>query len=262
MKKKLLVLAISSLFFSPVMAQPTVTTKAPQKELVKESLPKESQAKEVGVIRGLITAEKEAILSSPMSGRLKNFELKPGQRVGVGKVVLSFDCEEQEAKRDIAKAELESAMDSQQAKMKMQGLSQASELEVKIAASAVEKAQANNNMFNVYLKNCNLVAPFSGKISKINVKPYQGVQFGQPLVELISDTSLKIKANVPAKLITNVKVGNQLSIDVDETSKSYPATISAVNSKIDPVSQTFEIEAKIPKSEDLISGMSGNVNFK
>ncbi len=244
MNKKLLALTLMSCFTLPVMAQ--------QKDITRDT----------GVIRGLIAAENEALISSPMSGRLRSLNLKPGQQINAGQVVMRFDCEEHEAKSDMAKAELESAVDNQQAKMKMQGLSQASELEVKIAASAVEKAQANNNMFNVYLKNCRVIAPFSGKVSKINVKSYQGVQFGQPLFELISDKSLKVKANIPGKMITTVKMDQEISIHVDETGKSYAANVSAINSKIDPVSQTFEIEAKIKKVDDLVSGMSGNVTIK
>ncbi len=244
MSKNILSLSLIALFASPVMAQ--------QKEVQKDT----------NVIRGMVVSENEALLSSPMSGRLTSVNLKPGQKISKGQVVLRFDCEEQEAKSQMAQAEVDSAIDTHHAKMKMQGLSQAGELEVKLASAAVARAQANNSMHAVYLKNCKVYAPFTGRISKINVKSYQGVQLGQPLVELISDKSLKVKVNVPAKMFTTVKMQQELSINIDETGKSYTANVSAINSKIDPVSQTFELEAKINNSDDLISGMSGNIKFK
>ncbi len=213
-------------------------------------------------IRGLIVADREALLSSPMAGRLGSFYIKPGQKFYRGQTILRFECGEQYAKSAMAEAELDSAEETQQAKMRMQGLAQASELEVKLASANVARAQANLHLQHIGTKNCTLVAPFNGKVSKINAKPYQGVQIGQPLIEFISDKNLNVKVNAPAKMATKLKVGDTISIQVDETEKSYKAKIIAINAKIDAVSQTFELEAKITDDAGaLVAGMSGNVSF-
>lgn len=223
----------------------------------------QAQPKTDNAIRGLVVSDSEALLSSPMAGRLSHFYIKPGQKFDKGQTILRFECDENQAKHSMAQAELDSAVESQQAKMRMQGLSQASELEVKLASANVSRAEANVQLQSVSARNCSLRAPFNGKVSKINAKPYQGVQIGQPLVEFISDKNLNVKVNAPAKLATKLKVGDTLTIQVDETDKSYKAQIIAMNAKIDAVSQTFELEAKIKDtSNELLAGMSGNVSFE
>lgn len=218
--------------------------------------------KEDQMIRGLIIANSDALLSSPMAGRLSGFNLKPGQRFAKGQVILNFECDEHQARSSMAQAELDVSLETQQAKMRMQGLSQASELEVKMAAANVAKAEAGLKVNTVITNNCKLRAPFDGKVSKINVKPYQGVQMGQPLVEFLSDRNLNVKINAPAKLVNKLKMGDVVNIKVDETEKTYQANIVAMNAKIDAVSQTFEIEARVKAPIDgLLPGMSGNITF-
>ena len=51
-------------------------------------------------------------------------------------------------------------------------------------------------------------------------------------------------------------------VAIDETGTAYEARVLAMNSRIDPVSQTIEIEASIVKHHpELLAGMSGTAHF-
>ena len=51
-------------------------------------------------------------------------------------------------------------------------------------------------------------------------------------------------------------------VAIDETRKTYPAKVSAINARVDAVAQTVELEARIDgKPPELLAGMSGIARF-
>lgn len=213
-------------------------------------------------IRVLLLPEKETTISSTIGARLVSFNGTLGQRFRAGDLLVAFDCEEALARVDMSKAELSGAIDQHEAKVKMQGLDQASDIEVALAASASNKAKAQLNLNKAQVSQCKIYAPWAGRVAKANVKNHMSVTPGQPLMELVKDGSLKLKLNLPSKLLAQVKSGSKFTIVIDETGLRYAASVSAVNSRVDPVSQTVEVEAKLLKSySELLAGMSGVADF-
>jgi multidrug efflux pump subunit AcrA (membrane-fusion protein) len=81
---------------------------------------------------------------------------------------------------------------------------------------------------------------------------------GLPMLDIVKRGLLRLKLNIPSRLINKVKAGMEFEVTIDETGKTYQARIAAVNSRVDPVSQTIELEAVITKNyEALLPGMSG-----
>jgi multidrug efflux pump subunit AcrA (membrane-fusion protein) len=63
-------------------------------------------------------------------------------------------------------------------------------------------------------------------------------------------------------MIGRVGKGTALNVTIDETGKTYEARVVAVNSRVDTVSQTVEVEAAVARSyPDLLPGMSGVVDL-
>ncbi len=213
-------------------------------------------------IRVLLAPETETTLVSPFAGRVRSVGLSLGQSFGRGKVLVAFDCDEQSARLQMAEAEWASARESHDAKLRLQGLQQAGEVEVSLAASAAERGKAQVALYRAQMAQCAVVAPFSGRAVKIAVKPYQGVTQGQPLLEIVSDGPLKVRLNAPAKWVAWLKRGTAFEVQIDETGKTYKARVTALNGRIDAVSQSIELEAMIDqKAPDLLAGMSGVANF-
>jgi RND family efflux transporter MFP subunit len=162
----------------------------------------------------------------------------------------------------MAEAEMASARETHEAKLRLQGLQQAGEVEVSLAAATAERARAQVALYRAQLGQCSITAPFSGRAVKIAVKSHQGVTQGQPLLEIVSDGALKLRLNVPAKWVTWLKNGTPFEVRIDETGKTYKARVTALNGRIDAVSQSIELEASIDeKSPDLLPGMSGVAHF-
>jgi hypothetical protein len=64
--------------------------------------------------------------------------------------------------------------------------------------------------------------------------------------------------NVPSRLLNQLKVDSKIEVKIDETGKTYQATVVAINSRVDSVSQTVEIEGLMSQDfPELLAGMSG-----
>lgn len=224
----------------------------------------QAQAPRVGAptdpnaIRVLLSAELETTLASQMVGRISALNASLGGAVAKGRVIVAFDCSEANAKLQMAEAEYAMARETLETKSNLRKLEAAGDMEVTLAAATAERAKAAILVSRAQISQCTVLAPFSGRVVKLHVKPFQGVTMGSPLVEMVSDGPLKLRLNVPSKLLRNLRVGSAFEVDIEETGKTYPAKVTAVNARVDAVSQTLELEARIdgyPKG--LLAGMTG-----
>ena len=146
--------------------------------------------------------------------------------------------------------------------LRMQGLEQASDVEVSLAASAVAKAKAQIDLYQFQISQCSIRAPWSGSTAKLHVRSHMTVSAGQPLLDLVRSGLLLLKLNVPSNWMSTLKMGHEFEVTIDETGNTYAARVHRINSRVDPVSQTIELEATMLKSHaDLLPGMSGVAKF-
>ena len=214
-------------------------------------------------IRVVLTSDMETTLVAPAAGRVISVISGVGTVVPRGKTVVAFDCSEHQAKLQMAKAEYAGAKETLDVKTSLRKLDAAGDSEVAVAKASVERAQAAIDFAAVQVGQCTVSAPFSGRVVKTYVKNYQGVNAGSPLVELVSNDALKLRLNVPSKMLRTLKVGTPFEVDIEETGKTYTAKVSAINARVDAVAQTVELEARFATaSPALLAGMTGVARFK
>jgi RND family efflux transporter MFP subunit len=212
--------------------------------------------------RVLLTPDTETVLLAQMPGRITTLNGTLGSAVRKGQVLVAFDCNEIVARLKMAQAELASAQETYDSKVRLKGLEAAGDIEVSLAQANVAKAEGQIQMTDAQIQNCSVAAPFSGRIAKLHVKPFQGVTAGQPLLELVSEGAPRLRLNVPSRWLRTLRVGTPFDVAVDETGKTYRATVSAINARVDAVAQTIEIEGRITgRHAELLPGMSGTAQF-
>lgn len=213
--------------------------------------------------RVLLMPEHETTLVAQTVGRIERLGGGLGEAFRAGATLVAFDCAEQQARLKIGRAELDSAARNLEAKQRLAALKAAGELEVQIAKAAVDRAGAQVELANVQIAQCRIRAPFAGRVAKLHVREHQGVNVGQPLMDIVADGQLKLRLNVPSRWLAWLATGHRFEIAIDETRKQYPATVTALNSRVDAVSQSIEIEARIiGKHPELLPGMSGTARFE
>lgn len=229
-------------------------------EPVPARLPAQAAASAAAPVRFLVVAAQESILSASVAGRFAKVHANLGDTVRAGQLLAAFDCAEVQARRDAARAEAESARVQYEAKMKLQGLQSAAEVEVELAAANVNKAQSQIRIFDAQLGQCAFLAPFAGKVARVHVKVGQGVNPGAPVVELVGNGPLKARMNVPSQWLAWLKVGDRLDGTVDETAGACTLKVTRIAGRVDAVSQTVEIETELAStSGQVLPGMSGQI---
>ena len=256
----LLALPVAAQVAAPaVQAAPVQTTAAP----VQVPVAKPDPRTDPNAIRVLLSPELETTLVAQMVGRISALNASLGAPIAKGRSIVSFDCSEGSARLKMAQAEHASANETLDAKTRLRKLDAAGDMEVSMAASAVHRAFAAISLSRAQLGQCSVIAPFSGRIVKVYVKPHQGVNIGAPLVDMISDGPLKLRLNVSSKLLRSLRVGTALDVDIDETGKTYLAKVTAINARVDAVAQSIELEARIDGTHpELLAGMTGIARFK
>ena len=265
---KLLLAGIGLVFCESILAQsPKPAYPLPPKSVqafpaTAASAAAPSSAPLAEAVRVLLIPDSETTLSSPVTAKIKMLSATIGAPVGAGQTLVSFDCEEPIARLTMANAELAGAVESHEAKIRMRGLEQASDVEVALAASVAAKARGQVALQKAQVAQCTVVAPWSGRVSKVHVRNHMSVTPGQAMLDLVKSGPLRIKLNVPSRLIGKIRTGTLMDVSIDETGLTYQARVRAFNSRVDPVSQTIEIEAAISKFHpELLPGMSGVANL-
>ena len=218
-----------------------------------------AQASEIAAI---VQAGEETTLSAQMAGRILRIRFGLGEQVKAGSRLLEFDCAEGQAQLLAAEAEFRGARETHLARMRLQALGAAGELEVMIAASAAEKARSQVDLRQAQLAYCHVDAPFPGKIARLRVKAAESVQIGQAMIDLVNPALLKIQMFVPAAWAAWLRPNSQFEFKIKESGRTYPARVSKLNSRIEGVSQQLEVEARLDgNSAGLLPGMVGIAVF-
>ncbi len=185
-----------------------------------------------------------------------------GKNVRKGDTLVRFDCAEQAARLHMSEAELLSARETNASKQELKAYRSASELDVRLAQAAVTKAQAQVNVVKAQMGYCSITAPFSGRLVKLRVRAHETVAAGQPLLDLVDNSSFRFQLHVPSRWLSWLGEGTAFSIMVDETGKTYPAKVRVINGRVDPASRTVELTGAIEgRHPELIAGMSGSAKF-
>lgn len=210
----------------------------------------------------LVVAGEETTLSSQMAGKIKKVNYGLGDNVPSGAVLVEFDCAEQESQLIAAQAEYRGARETHLTKLRLQALGAAGELEMTVAAAAADKAKSQIVFRDSQIAYCKVVAPFAGRVAKMRVKLAESVAIGQPMIDMLNPGSLKVQLYVPATWIKWLKPGTPFQVQTSDDGRSYRARISKLNSRVEGVSQSLELEGRFEGATPLLlPGMVGTALF-
>jgi len=211
--------------------------------------------------RGVLQAGQTAEIAAGMTGRILKANYKPGQYFKSGALLARFDCTRQKAEL----AALEQAHQTLAAKheniSELFKLGAAGELDVTIAQSEMQQAEAERDAIKARLKDCSIYAPYAGHVTARHVSAFETPQIGQPLFSIQRYNTLELSIIAPSKWMRWMKIGQTLNFTVDETGETFKAKIIRTGASVDPVSQTVELTAKPTEKTKSLAGMSGVADF-
>lgn len=213
-------------------------------------------------IRAQLTPRRYTTISSEIGARVSNIHVSEGGYFKKGQALVTFDCSMQRAQLNKSAADLASAEKTYAANKRLAELNSVGQVELDNSQSARQKAAADVEMSRTLLRKCSVAAPYSGRVAEQRAREQQFVQAGQPLLEILDDSALELEYLVPSRWLVWLKPGARFFVKIDETGKTYPATVVRTGARIDPVSQSIKIKGQVAgRYPELLAGMSGVVSF-
>ena len=211
-------------------------------------------------IRAQLMPLRYTTIAAEIGAKVSAIAVPEGGVFKAGQMLVQFDCSLQKAQLDKAQAELEGAEQTLQANVRLEQLNAVGQLELDLSKTATNKAKAEVGAHNAVLAKCQVSAPFAGRVTEQRVREQQYVQAGQSMLDIIDDSVLELEFLVPSVWLRWLRTGRAFQVQIDETRKTYPARLTRIGARVDPVSQSVKVAATITgKPPELIAGMSGKV---
>ena len=220
-----------------------------------------SSADDSNRIRTQLIPQHDVTVSSQLEGKIAQLPLKDGDAFKAGQLLVGFDCTLYEAQLQKAEAAAEAARKIYDVNMRLNALHSVGELEVELAKGKAKENEAEAAFVRATVDRCRITAPFAGRVTKRIAAQYESVPAGKPLLQIV-DEDLELKLIVPSRWLTWLHTGAPLQVHVDDLNGDYSATVSRLGARVDPVSQTVEVSARIKgRPAELLPGMSGWARF-
>jgi RND family efflux transporter MFP subunit len=217
-------------------------------------------AQEQRDIRAQLAPRNFTTLAAEVGAKISSLPLAEGGSFKKGQLLVGFDCSLQQAQLNKARAGLSAAEKTWNANKRLSQLNSIGEVELQVSEAEVMKNRADVSLMSTMIGKCSISAPFSGRVAEQKMREQQFAQPGQPIIDILDDSVLEIEFLAPSRWLSWLKSGTLLQLRVDETDKNYPARITRIGARVDPVSQSIKLVATIDgQHPELIAGMSGTV---
>lgn len=233
---------------------------------------------------------RDATLSLPVTGRIEQLHVKPGDRVSRGErlVTLESTVEELEARRRKliwqGKTELEAAEIQARTYRKlldsMRELYQATksvskeeldkmeleygkaEAERKRAVIAEQREKLEYELARANLERKRLTAPFAGTVVDIKLQEGESVEANQPLIQLVDVSKGRLVCNIEERLGRDVREGQKLPVRIQAGAGHWEGKgrVIFVSPVTDAASGLVKVELEFNNKSGVIRpGVSGYV---
>lgn len=178
-------------------------------------------------------------------------------------LLISLDCTRLVAEWESATAirrEMELALKSARYLRKQQA---GSDYKVETAIARLDRAKAEAKAINSRVDQCEIRAPFDGRVAKLGIHEHEMPTAGRPIISILSDEDPGLELIVPSKWLMWLKIGMPFQFTIDETGTSHKSEVTRIGASVDSVSQTIKIYARLKEmAPNILPGMSGTAQFE
>lgn len=210
---------------------------------------------------GTVLALRSITLRNELAGTVRRVNLTPGQIVEPGTVLVALDVsvEEAELKALEAQAQLADVSLDRMQRMTQQRAASAMELDQAVAERDVARAQMARTRAVIERKT--IRASFRARVGIADVHPGQYLTEGTLLTTLQGvDEAAHIDFTVPQQVASALRKGGVVDVfDESESVKPIPATILAIDARVDPNTRNATVRARVDDASAVAPGASVRV---
>ncbi len=228
-------------------------------------------------VAGQVEAAMTANISTKLMGFITKVNVKIGEKVNKGQLLITINSEDIAAKKaqtDAMIVEAEANFKNVQKDLERfnnlyaQQSASAKELDnVKLqyssAKSRYDAAKQMRNEINSLFNYTRLVAPFSGIVTQKMVDVGSMSNPGMPLLTIEQNGSFQVSVSVPENLISQIKLNSEALININSINKSLKGKVNQINQSSQFTGGQYIVKigiADVDKKE-LYSGMYATVTM-
>lgn len=261
----LIVIVVMALYLSACASMASTPTPIPTVSLDNNSnSSSNTQSSDTNSVSAsaVIVPVKKAELSFANVGRVKAVDVKVGDQVTAGQMLIELDTTLLEAKVKEAEANLAAA----QVQVKYLQRVGTDEVHLESAQAEADRAQALLDSANATLATqSTLVAPFDGTVASVDIAPAETVVPGRVIITIGDLSKLQVETkDLSERDVPRVEIGQTASVFIEALSQEFPGKvieISRISSTVggDVVFQvTIDLDQQ---PEGLLWGMSADVKI-
>ena len=216
-----------------------------------------------------VEAREATIISSRLLARITTIDVRAGDYVEAGQLLLTLESTDLQARVLQAKEQVR-AVEARLTEAR-QNLVRAQELQQKglIAVADRDAAQANASSLEAdfaasrqalqeaetAMSYAEIRSPIAGRVVDRFAEPGDTASPGATLLSLYNPFSLWVEANVREQLALSLDTGQELQVEISSLEKVLTARIEEIVPAADPGSRSFLVKAILPSEQGLLPGM-------
>lgn len=214
------------------------------------------------IARGIVGSLARAELSTEIIAVIDEIPFRDGDSFEKGDVLVHLSCGKYEAEARSTDAVVQARNVELRSKEFLRSKKSIGQTEVDIARAQLLEAQAQADQANFQVEQCQIKAPFSGKVVETLVNQHELTSTNEPLITIIDHKTLEISLIVPSTWLEWLEIGSKFSFEVDETGAVVDAEVFRMGAEVDAVSQTIKITGLFTSHpQNILAGMSGTALF-
>lgn len=212
----------------------------------------------------IIEASKSSILAFQVGGRIESFPVLEGRQVRKGAVIARLGQRRYRTALSSARADYANAQSEYQSAVSLLREDAIAKITVDQRRAKRDVAKANLDSAREDLSDTILRAPFSGMLAIRHVEPFANVQAGTDIVTLQSTGTVEASVSIPAGLLSNLAgapfSGTYVVLNAAPDVK-IPGHFRSATTQADAQSQTFQVKFAFtpPPGMTILPGMTGTV---
>jgi|TARA_R110002126_G_scaffold291807_1_gene459594 membrane fusion protein (multidrug efflux system) len=198
-------------------------------------------------------SNESVIITADRSEKIAAIYFEDGQDVQKGSLLVTLDKRQEEAELRASEALTAERQSSYNRAKSLSGNSALPKATLQARLAELKQSQADTQAIKAGLESYEITAPFDGVLGLREVSVGTLVQPGDTITTIDDLSQIKVDFDVPSVFLTTLKPGLPITGRIDAFGdKEFTGVISAINTRIDPITRTIRIRAIMPNEDGIL----------
>lgn len=253
-----ILLLMIMIFLPKVLQSRKISEEKQRKAVLQQAARVKIMVLKSGMIRehlkttGTLLADEEVDLTFEGQGKIENIYFREGSPVNKGAVLAKLNDDELQAqlvKLNLQNNLLQERLNRQKVLLAREAISQESYDQL---LTDLQSNEAEIKLIRVQIDKTEIKAPFDGIIGLRYVSEGAYASQNTRIARLVKIQPLKIEFAVPERYAGVIKLGSELSFQLDNADEKYAARVYAMEPAVDPGTRTMTLRALYPNKDALL----------